>query len=525
MKGLLFIFSILSLWMQPGFSQSGDPVLSWVEKGDVESIEQYLLNHDVNGRYGESGTTMLLHSIQHGDAATTAWLIGRGADANQAVDGITPLMYASGMEDGKKVTALIQAGADMEAMDPEGNTALFYAASNGNLKITKHLVRRGADLFHKNNKWFTAYDMAVRHSRTEVAKYLRTQAEKNLPDLLDGPYVKWKGRRKVKVMYLVHESKSQITRRSSARFKADSDPYLIKGFSGDSLEYRIDSRREVPPDRLDNVGRIMVMGDIHGGYDSLVNFLQSNGVIDDSLHWTWGRDYLVFVGDIFDRGDKVTEALWLIYQLEQEALQEGGAVHLVLGNHEIMVLSGKTDYVSDKYLLMTSRLNIDYPWLFGKRTVLGQWLRTRNTIVKINGHLFVHAGLSPDLMASGLDIGEINDNVRYFLNHPERMYNGEVSRSVLLGPNGPFWYRGFLEDNHEYDHLPEEEFKKVLDYFSAQYVFVGHTNVKQVTSLYDNHAFAIDVPFYTHGFPIQGLLVEGNDIYLLDSSAHQKKIN
>ena len=76
-----------------------------------------------------------------------------------------------------------------------------------------------------------------------------------------------------------------------------------------------------------------------------------------------------------------------------------------------------------------------------------------------------------------------------------------------------------MEDNHEYQHLPESEFEKVLEYFDARNVFVGHTNVKQITPLYSNRLYALDVPFYTYGFPIQGLLLEGDAVFLLNSSA------
>jgi hypothetical protein len=290
------------------------------------------------------------------------------------------------------------------------------------------------------------------------------------------------------------------------------------------MNYLIHSRKETPPDKIEKIDPVMVMGDIHGGYDSLVFFLQQNGVIDSRLRWDWGDGHLVFIGDIFDRGDKVTESLWLIYQLEHQAAQAGGAVHLILGNHEVMILSGNINYLSDKYSLMTSKLNIDYSLLFGKRTVLGQWLRTRNTIIKINGHLFVHAGLSPEVSASGMNIHEINDLVRYFLKHPDRHEYKDLHRNNLMGRDGPFWYRGYHEGNHEYQHLSEPEFEQILSYFEAEYIFIGHTNVKQITPLYNKRAFAIDVPFYTYGFPIQGLLLENKKVFLLNSSADKKQI-
>ena len=131
----------------------------------------------------------------------------------------------------------------------------------------------------------------------------------------------------------------------------------------------------------------------------------------------------------------------------------------------------------------------------------------------------MHAGLSPDILESGLDIHEINEAVRYFLNHPDRQNYKEISRHVLMGHNGPFWYRGYIEDNHNYKHLPESEFEEVLEYFAAKYIFVGHTNVKEITALYNKRVFALDVPFYTLDRPIQGILLEEDFVYVLNSSA------
>ena len=524
MKGLLHLFPVLVFLFHAGSGFAEDPVFPLIEEGDIEHIEEYLLDHDINAAYGESGITMLVHAIFYGTVKTTSWLIVKGADVNQAVDGKSPLMYAIETGDIKKVSKLTAAEADMEIQDSGGNTALFYAALSGNIKITKVLVKQGANLEHENATRKTAYDLAVSNNNSDLAIYLRAQYEKNLPDFLDGPHLSWKGKRKIKAHYLVHDSKSQITRRTKARFKADSDPWLMKGFSNDTLDYLIHSRKEIPPEKLDGVDRIMAIGDIHGGYDSLVIFLQQNGVIDKSFQWTWGTGHLVFVGDIFDRGNKVTQALWLIYQLEQQASEAGGAVHLILGNHEIMVLSGNINYISEKYQLITSRLNISYSWLFNKKTILGQWLRTKNTILNINDLLFVHAGLSPDILASGLSAREINDHVRYFLMHPDRQEHGDVSRNTMMGHNGPFWYRGYMEDNHEYQHLPEKELEKVLASFNAETLFIGHTNVKHITPLYNNRVYALDVPFYYYNFPIQGLLIEGDVIYLLNSSAVRKQI-
>ena len=62
--------------------------------------------------------------------------------------------------------------------------------------------------------------------------------------------------------------------------------------------------------------------------------------MDSACHWTFGKGHLVICGDLFDRGNDVTAELWLLYKLEEEAKEKGGYVHTILGNHEIMNLSG-----------------------------------------------------------------------------------------------------------------------------------------------------------------------------------------
>ena len=97
------------------------------------------------------------------------------------------------------------------------------------------------------------------------------------------------------------------------------------------------------------VDSISVISDIHGEYHSYINLLKATGIIDDNLRWNFGQGHLVVLGDIFDRGDMVTEVLWHLFGLEKQALQAGGMVHVLLGNHELMILSKDLSYMSEKY--------------------------------------------------------------------------------------------------------------------------------------------------------------------------------
>jgi hypothetical protein len=520
LKGLFQISLVACLIGQNFTVSAGDPVFGYLDNENFDSLDSYLADHDINALYGDSAATLLVYSIQYNKNRVTNYLIDKGADVNQFVNGKSPLMYAASKGNKKKVALLASHQAEINALDSVHNTCLFYAARHGNLKTVKYLVRNGVALNHQNIERSTAYDESISYAHSEISKYLRNAYLKNLPDFHDGPYIKWKGRRNIKAFYMLHDSTRRLTSKHKASFRAESNPFLMKGFSKDSLEYLISRHREIPADQIKGVKQIMVMGDIHGGYDSLLVFLNGNGIIDPGLNWTWGKGHLVFLGDIFDRGDKVTEALWLIYRLEGQAAAAGGAVHLILGNHEIMVMNHVESYVADKYRLMTDKLNLSYAGLYSNQTILGQWLRSKNTILKINDYLFVHAGLSPEFIDAGLSLNEINNHVRYFLNHPQKETYGEIERETVMGKNGPFWYRGYLEDNHQYKHMPEKEINNILSAFQASRIFIGHTNVQEITPLYQSRVYAMDVPFYSNGIEIQGVAIKNDVLYLVNSSGN-----
>ncbi|MFC2111881.1 ankyrin repeat domain-containing protein [Bacteroidota bacterium] len=216
MKGLLLVIPVLFLLYQTAFSQADDPVFLWIEHEETGKLDQYLKDHYINSRYGEQEMTLLVHSILHSKSTVTEYLLDQGADANMDIGGVSPLMHAAGMSDVKKISLLINAGATLETEDTYGNTAIFYAAANGNMKIIERLVKLGAIVSHKNKNKQTAYDMAIINSHQEIAKYLRIEYEKNLPDMSDGPYIRWTGKRKIKAFYMVHDSKSGLTKKKQS---------------------------------------------------------------------------------------------------------------------------------------------------------------------------------------------------------------------------------------------------------------------------------------------------------------------
>lgn len=84
-----------------------------------------------------------------------------------------------------------------------------------------------------------------------------------------------------------------------------------------------------------------VVGDIHGCLQALLRLLQREGFINDRLEWTGGQAQLRFLGDYTDRGPDGVGVLELLMRLELEAARAGGAVHTLLGNHDLMLLAAR----------------------------------------------------------------------------------------------------------------------------------------------------------------------------------------
>src|SRR5262245_17927870 len=77
---------------------------------------------------------------------------------------------------------------------------------------------------------------------------------------------------------------------------------------------------------IENVERIVAVGDAHGAGGRYKAILKTAGLIDDKQHWVGGRTHLVQTGDLLDRGAESKEILDLLMKLEPEAQKAGGAV-------------------------------------------------------------------------------------------------------------------------------------------------------------------------------------------------------
>ena len=238
--------------------------------------------------------------------------------------------------------------------------------------------------------------------------------------------------------------------------------------------------------KIDSIG---IITDIHGEYGIYLNLLNKMGIIDANLNWSFGKGHLVVLGDVFDRGNMVTEVFWHIFGLEKQAEKAGGKVHFLLGNHEVMVLGKDLRYINEKYRAVESIIDTTYCSLYSDSTVIGRWLRSKPVMITINDIIFVHAGISAALVRRDLDIDQINQifSDRILGKNTDQVYTDE-ELTFLNDDLGPIWYRGYFQDTT----LNESRVDSILNYYGKKHIVIGHTTNKEIHSFYHNKILGAD---------------------------------
>jgi hypothetical protein len=337
--------------------------------------------------------------------------------------------------------------------------------------------------------------------------------------------------------------------------------------------------------------RIVAIGDIHGNYDGFVSILQRAGLVDAETHWIGGDTTFVQTGDIFDRGLEVFEVLDLLMRLEQEASAAGGKVIVLLGNHEGMNLVGffrdvnpeiyarfvdkksekrrKAAYknfkkywrakaeellgapvaevpeeIKEQWYAAIPPGWLEYKEALGPEAHYGSWLHQLPVAVLIDGVLFVHGGLGPDL--AGLSVDEINAKVVSELETYERLRKlmieeglvpstaelasltsvyvemdppdpkyaelADAENWLVFSEGGPLWFRGGARWDEE---TQTEEIIELLTGIGAEREVNGHTvqDEGRIEVRFGGRVFLIDTGMlssvYTGGQPSALVIEDG----------------
>jgi hypothetical protein len=272
--------------------------------------------------------------------------------------------------------------------------------------------------------------------------------------------------------------------------------------------------------------KIAAISDIHGSLHYFNALLKSNKIIDDSSNWNFGKGHLVIIGDVFDRGTNVTQCLWLIKKLEMQAKENGGDVHLLLGNHEMYILKGNSAPPGIKYDAICSKLLLSYDKLYGTDTYLGKWLRAKSVVIKINKDLFVHGGISEKIVDNQFSLTDINKYFNIWINSEHLLkykINLRDTISLLTSYFGPLEYRGYFNKNiinsGQSSSFSNQLIDTILKHFNADHIIIGHTVVKCIKEFFENKVIAINNKFPENDIlqensNCQMLIIEGSNYYI-----------
>lgn len=269
------------------------------------------------------------------------------------------------------------------------------------------------------------------------------------------------------------------------------------------------------PHILPSKKRIICLGDLHGDYKLTLDCLKLAKIIDDDLNWVAEpKDTVVVqIGDQVDRCrpdvdhkcdnpdttpfDEASDIKILEFftDLHKKAKKKGGAVYSLLGNHEILNVTGNMNYVSyEGVKQFEDEINPETgkkfqsgkearKYLFKKGNKYSKFLAcTRQTALIIGSNLFVHAAIVPEL-AKKYKVEDLNIIVRKWLldliNDDDKLEGiGKVS-DILLNYNlSPFWPRvlGNLPQNLPLeDETCVEYLMETLDLLNCNNMIVGHT--------------------------------------------------
>ncbi len=257
----------------------------------------------------------------------------------------------------------------------------------------------------------------------------------------------------------------------------------------------------VPPDS------VFIFGDAHGEYHRVVTLLERAGLVDgDSGKWVGGAAVVVMLGDIVDRGEYVTRLLWFLYGLERQARSAGGRVLTLLGNHEVMVMSGDLRYVSQREATIGRVYRMPYAELFDPTvSILGRWLASKPGLVRLGDLLLAHGGVSPEYR--NYSLADYQDSLQAFMAEPpfRNWHNpGLLQKFVedtdlttrelrhrydfFFSPQSVFWYRDLVLADTLDSHL-----EKVLAHFDVSVHVVAHTPVQTIQERYHGSLIAVDL--------------------------------
>jgi len=275
--------------------------------------------------------------------------------------------------------------------------------------------------------------------------------------------------------------------------------------------------------------RVVALTGPYGRLDRFTQLLQQVDLIDESERWIAGEDHLVFMGGLFGHGGQNLECLYLLKDLADQAEVAGGKVHFVLGTNDFLNLRGilstmpstayehlaeddsqaRADERLERWLEELWEYNSGYPEeqrlrlrrnferfyktahqpgamefldLLAPGTEYGEWMRRANTVVQINGLLFVAGGIHP--IYADISLAKINAY------HRDEFNETSVYVPIMSDHRfAPYMWPGLSTMP---THVSHEQMNEILAGYGAPMMVVAHAPGQQPESMVKNRVVHVE---------------------------------
>jgi len=257
------------------------------------------------------------------------------------------------------------------------------------------------------------------------------------------------------------------------------------------------------------VERVVAIGDLHGDYNQYINVMRSAGLIGKSGKWAGGDTHLVQTGDITDRGDDSRKIIDHLVKLAKQAKKKGGHIHMLIGNHEAMNVTGDLRYVTtgefrafegrNSARLQDMQWQRQLEWMQANDPTFaeinleeyrkeweqrippgwvehrqawslggdyGKWVKNNQVAVQVNDTIFLHGGISEKYCQFSLQ--SLTEQSIAAM----QSYDPAVT-SIIDDPWGPLWYRGLAQEDEV--GIFNQTLDNILNRYGAKRIVVGHS--------------------------------------------------
>ena len=271
--------------------------------------------------------------------------------------------------------------------------------------------------------------------------------------------------------------------------------------------------------------RIVAIGDLHADLAATYSVLEMAGVTDASGAWIAGDTIVVQTGDVTDRGPEDRAVIDFLQALRLEAEAAGGALVLLVGNHEMMNVQGDFRYVNEASCaafddLDAGLLDLAHPSLaelppacqkrgaaFLPGAPYAQVLATTQLTAIVDGNVFAHGGVLPKHVDAGLHT--INQQASAWM-----MGQGSEPPMAAMDSDAITWLRDYSDGPVSEEHCATLE--AVLTSLGASRLIVGHTVQDTINSACDGQVWRIDVGISEHyGSTLEALEIVGDTVTVL----------